>query len=450
MDASVHKKDLEDVFWEAVNEVDPAGLIMRHVKRVGSTLVMNASVNVVAEDLSRYNKVIVLGIGKASARMAVSMEAVLGERLSGGCIVTKYGHGLSLQKIRVIEAGHPVPDENSVKGAGILTQIADEADEGTLLINLISGGGSSLFCLPADGISLEDKRQTTEVLLGSGATIDEINCVRKHISKVKGGSFARIAYPARLINLILSDVVGDRIDVIASGIAAPDGTTFKDALLILEKYSIGDKIPLTVKRHLLAGAQGRIPETPKTGEKAFGKTLNIIIGNNVLACNAALRRAAELGYDAHVLTTTLTGEASRAGRYLAELARDIDQGRSGINKPALLISGGETTVIVRGSGMGGRSQEMALAFVCRLRRSYPGARNIFFLSAGTDGTDGPTDAAGAFVTPELMEMMKEIEIQALDHLDRNDAYHFFKRQGLLFKTGPTHTNVCDIQLVMVV
>ena len=443
-------KDLENIYWDAVREVDPAGLIQSHVKKDGRTLLIHGQDTNISEDLSRYKQVIVLGIGKASARMASAMESILEGELSAGFVITKYGHGLKLRKIQVMEAGHPVPDENSVKGARILSQMADAADVRTLIINLISGGGSSLLCLPADGISLEDKRQTTKALLASGADIDEMNCIRKHISKVKGGGLAKIASPARLINLILSDVIGDRIDTIASGITAPDHTTFQDALSIVWKYALEDKLPQTVRDHLAQGAQGNIPETPKAGNPIFRNTVNIILGNNNLACNAALATAQRLGYDACILSTTLAGEASEAGLYFALLAKDIDSGKSGIAKPAAVIAGGETTVTIRGKGKGGRNQEMALAFALELHRIDPESPNIFFLSAGTDGSDGPTDAAGAFVTPELMEKMKAILAQAEASLMENDLYHFFNDTGNLFKTGPTYTNVCDIQILMVI
>jgi hydroxypyruvate reductase len=336
-----------------------------------------------------------------------------------------------------------------MEGAHIFTRLVKDADEGTLIINLISGGGSSLFCLPADGLTLKDKIETTKVLLASGATIDEMNCIRKHISLVKGGNFAKMSYPARLINLILSDVAGDRIDTIASGITAPDPTTFDNALSILKKYHIESKIPTAVKDRLVAGADGLILETPKTGDRAFQNTENVIIGNNSLACRASFECGQRLGYDARILTTAVAGEARRVGGCLSLLAKDIALGKSGLNKPALLITGGETTVTIRGRGMGGRNQEIALAFALDLYKSCPDPKNIFFLSAGTDGTDGPTDAAGAFVTPDLIEIMKGHELEALDHLDNNDAYHFFEARDLLFKTGPTKTNVCDIQLLIV-
>jgi glycerate 2-kinase len=442
--------DLVRIFQDAVHAVDPAGLIGRHVKKEGRTLLIDTHGKTTSEDLSIYNKIIVLGIGKASARMAAAMEGILGDVLAQGLVITKYDHGLQLAKIQVFEAGHPIPDGNSMEGACMLTRIAHDADEQTLIINLISGGGSSLFTLPADGISLEEKIETTRVLLASGASIDEVNCIRKHISKVKGGRFAKIAYPARLISLILSDVTGDRLDTISSGITTPDPTTFKDALSVLAKYSLENKVPGAVKELLRSGSQGHIPETPKDDDPAFSNSVNIIVGNNMLACRAALSCAQRLGYDARILTTTLTGEARRAGECLSGLARDIDSGGSGLKKPAVLILGGETTVTLRGAGKGGRNQEMALAFACALHAVSPGSTNIFFLSAGTDGTDGPTDAAGAFVTPLLMEKMKRISAEAMRHLEDNDAYHFFSQQDLLFKTGPTYTNVCDIQLLMVV
>lgn len=442
-------RDLENIYRNAVRVVDPAGLIDDRIKKNGRTMQIDGQDTKISEDLSRYHRVIVLGVGKASARMALAMEDILRDDLSAGLVITKYGHGLKLKKINVMEAGHPVPDQNSLEGARILAQMAERADDRTLIINLISGGGSSLFCLPAHGISLADKQQTTAALLASGANIDEVNCLRKHLSRVKGGGLAGLAAPARLVNLILSDVIGDRIDTIASGIAAPDPTTYQDALMIVRKYALEDKLPQTVRERLADGARGRIPETPKAGDSAFGRTANIILGNNTLACNAAQQAAQKLDYNTRVISTTLTGEASETGAYFARLAGDIAAGKSGMAKPAAMIAGGETTVTIRGRGKGGRNQELALAFAIELHRILPGAGNVFFLSAGTDGSDGPTDAAGAFVTPELMERMKTMYHQAEAHLKQNDAYHFFNDTGHLFKTGPTYTNVCDIQILIV-
>ncbi|HNY51506.1 MAG TPA: glycerate kinase [Smithella sp.] len=443
-------EDLENIYREAVREVDPAGLIRSCVKMDGKQLTIQSLNQKISENLFRYRQVIVLGIGKASARMASAMEDILEDELSAGFVITKYGHELKLKKIQVREAGHPVPDENSLEGARILAQMAEAADENTLIINLISGGGSSLFCLPADGISLEDKRQTTTALLASGANIEEMNCIRKHLSRVKGGGLAKIASPARLINLILSDVTGDRIDTIASGITAPDFTTFQDALSIVRKYNLEDKLPRAVRDHLDRGAQGKVPETPKPGDPVFRRTDNIILGNNTLACRAARKTAERLGYHARIISTTLAGEAAEAGACFARLAEDMASDKSVMAKPAALIAGGETTVTIKGKGKGGRNQELSLAFAVELHRIKPNASNIFFLSAGTDGSDGPTDAAGAFVTPALMEKMKAISAQASASLAENDAYHFFSNTGDLYKTGPTYTNVCDIQILVVV
>ena len=441
--------DLVSIFKQAVHAVDPAELLARQVKNEGRSLVVETGETRVEEDLSKYRRIIVLGMGKASARMAFAMEAVLGDGLADGFVITKYGHGASLEKVRIMEAGHPVPDENSLKGARILTGMASQAEGDTLIINLVSGGGSSLLALGAEGIGLADKVRTTEVLLSAGADIDEINCIRKHISGVKGGWLARTAHPARLISLILSDVVGDRLDTIASGITAPDPTTFKEALLVLEKYSLLDKVPTAVREHLFSGDRGLVPETPKPGDPVFRRVTNIIIGSNGLACRSALAGAQRLGYHASILTSTMTGEARQAGECLAGLAMEMQTGRSCLARPHLLILGGETTVTIHGKGKGGRNQEMALAFACSLHRACPGSSGIYFLPAGTDGTDGPTDAAGAMVIPALMEKMKDISAEAERHLDDNDAYTFFDRHGLLLKTGPTCTNVCDLVLLLV-
>ena len=441
--------DLENIYRQAIAEVDPAGLVCSRVRKDERTLLISGQDTVFSEDLSGYQQIIVLGVGKASARMASAMESILADDLSQGVIITKYGYGLPLRKIQVIEAGHPVPDENSLKGAQVITQLAEAAKEDTLIINLVSGGGSSLSCLPAGDISLQDKQQTTRALLACGANIDEMNCVRKHLSGIKGGGLAVAAFPAKLVTLILSDVIGDRLDTIASGITVFDPTTFQDALSIVLKYRLEDSLPQSVLRHFSLGSHGDIPETPKADHPAFLNTVNILLGNNTLACNAAYRTAKTLGYDTRILSTTLTGEAAEAGICFAKLACEITAGKTGRSKPVAVIAGGETTVTLRGKGKGGRNQELALAFANKLHRISPDARNIFFLSAGTDGSDGPTDAAGAFVTPGLMEKMKDIADRAQDSLAKNDTYSFFHDTDSLFKTGPTYTNVCDIQILIV-
>jgi glycerate 2-kinase len=441
--------DLKEIFHQAVKAVAPYDLIKRCVKREGDQLCIKCEEKRIREDLPRYREIIILGVGKASCEMARAMENILGETISRGVVVTKYGQSQNLERIQVLEAGHPIPDKNSLVGARTLARFASDAASDTLIINLISGGGSSLICMPVNGITLADKQETTRLLLESGAAIAEINCVRKHISEVKGGNLAKLAYPARVINLILSDVMGDRLDTIASGIMTPDSTTFQQALDILRKYHIEDRAPESVKKTIESGIKGSITETPKAGDPVFDNVSNMIMGNNNAACRAAKAYGKELGYHATILTTSLSGEARQIAHFFSSLAHDIDSGRSDLRKPALIVTGGETTVTIHGTGKGGRNQEMVLAFLCNLMDERPDSGNIFFLSAGTDGIDGPTDAAGAIITPALSETVRELRIDPYRYLEENDSYHFFEKTGHLFKTGATNTNVCDIQLLIV-
>ncbi|MBN1637060.1 MAG: glycerate-2-kinase family protein, partial [Deltaproteobacteria bacterium] len=258
--------DLKDIFLRALDRVDPYKMIANFMSLQGSTLTIQNEAVTLKEDLLKYSRIYVLGIGKASSKMALAIEHILGTRITGGSVITKYGHAEKLHKIIVMEAGHPIPDENSLKGARLLYETARDTDENTLIINLVSGGGSALFSLPREGISLADMQQMTKILLDCGADIKEINCIRKHISQVKGGHFARISYPARMINIILSDVIGDRLDTIASGITVADNTTFIQAQRILRKYQIEDKIPLPIRRIIESGVAGEIPDTPKVGD----------------------------------------------------------------------------------------------------------------------------------------------------------------------------------------
>jgi hydroxypyruvate reductase len=431
-------KDLETIYRDAVREVDPHGLISRCVKRRGGTVAIEAPGAAVSEDLSRFSRVLLTGMGKASPRMAQAMEAVLGSDLTDGLVITRYGQALGLARTRVLEAGHPLPDRGSLEGARELVSMAEAADSSTLVLNLVSGGGSALFCLPAEGISLEDKIETTRVLLASGAPIDEVNCVRKHLSVVKGGGFARIAYPARVISLILSDVIGDRIDSIASGITAPDPTTFGDALSIMEKYSILGKVPAAVSRRIGKGARGDLPETPKPGDRVFESVSNIIVGSNAIMCEAALGSARRLGYDVRLLTTEMTGEAKAAGGFFADIASEIASGRSCMQRPALVVAGGEPTVTLRGSGKGGRNQETALAFCLSCTPRDRRRRAIYFLSAGTDGSDGPTDC-GRRLRDARAQWTRRRRI-GMRHPDTSTTTTPTTSSGtndLLFRTGPT-------------
>ncbi len=443
------ENDMRSIFSHALRRVDPYEMIIRSMSVENDTLVISHGAGTLREDLRSYRDIMVLGIGKASSKMGMAMEEILGERISRGAVVTKYGHAEPLKSIQVMQAGHPIPDKNSVAGARALFDLASGADEKTLIINLVSGGGSALFSLPPEGISLKDKQAATKVLLESGADIGEINCIRKHLSQVKGGLFARAAFPARMINIILSDVVGDRLDTIASGIAVPDDTTYDQALDIVNRYHIHDRLPASVVDYLESGKKGEVPDTPKQGDPVFDRVLNILLGNNLAACIAARDHGVSLGYRAVLLTSTLTGEAREAAKFFAAIARDIRKGTADFARPALILAGGETTVTIRGTGKGGRNQEMVLSFLNEFSGNQTGLEGIYFLSAGTDGTDGPTDAAGALIGPDLLHEAARLGLNPGAYLGNNDSYHFFEQAGGLFITGPTNTNVCDIQLMIV-
>ncbi|HOO45027.1 MAG TPA: glycerate kinase [Deltaproteobacteria bacterium] len=443
------KEDIRKIFLKAIERVDPYKMITQNMSLQGDTLLIRFNGKTLEEDLKNYRRIVVLGIGKASSKMGRALEDILGKRISTGTVVTKYGHGEKLRIITVVEAAHPIPDENSVMGAGELFKLAYEANEQTLIINLVSGGGSALFSLPAEGISLEDKQVMTRILLECGADIREINCIRKHISLVKGGQFARVSYPARMINIILSDVIGDRLDTIASGITVADDTTFAQAQAIIDKYHIQNRIPESVSALIRSGLEGKVPDTPKPGDKAFEKITNILLGNNAAACRAARDYGVSLGYRSCYLTSSLSGEAREIARFFTAMAKDIDQGISDLARPALIVAGGETTVTIRGTGKGGRNQEMALAFLIDLLESYPDFQGIHFLSGGTDGNDGPTDAAGAVVSFDMKKAVLQKGLKPLEYLENNDSYHFFEKLGGLVMTGPTNTNVCDVQLLIV-
>jgi hydroxypyruvate reductase len=442
-------EDLRSIFLRAVERVDPLSMIPRSISVESGSIVIRSDGQTIREDLSDYRDIVVLGIGKASARMGKAMEAVLGGHLTRGTVITKYGHSEKLSKISVMEAGHPIPDGNGITGARLLQRIAIEADHRTLIILLISGGGSALFCLPREGVSLQDLQMMTGLLLESGADIQEMNCLRKHTSQVQGGLFARMSYPARTISVILSDVVGDRLDTIASGITAPDCTTFAQAKSILKKYRLEERIPRSIAEVIESGVRGGVLETPKEGDPAFRHVTNVLLGNNLAACREARSQGERLGYRACIITSSLTGEAREIAKFFTAMARDLDRGISDFPRPALLVSGGETTVTIRGTGKGGRNQEMALAFLVDLMEDHPLFRNIHFLSAGTDGNDGPTDAAGALVTGELAERTRSLGLDPAQLLRDNDSYTFFEATGALFKTGPTNTNVGDLQLLIV-
>ncbi len=392
-------------------------------------------------DPSRFDSVHVVGAGKAGASMARAAERVLGRHIDSGLVNVKYGHVTKLRYIELNECGHPVPDERGVAGAERIARLAAEAGAGDLVVCLISGGASALLPLPADPITLDEKQATTKLLLACGANIHEINTLRKHISRIKGGQLARLASPATVISLLLSDVIGDDLDVIGSGPTAPDASTFQMAWGILEKYRIADRVPLSVRRRLERGIVGEIAETPKPGDPIFTRVRNLIVGSNRLAVDRAAQRARELGFRSLVLSTSIEGETREIARMHAAIAREIVRYGRPVKPPACVISGGETTVTLRGTGLGGRNQEFALAAALDIA-NLP---SVLVLSAGTDGTDGPTDAAGAIADGTTLARGPD----AAAYLANNDSYHYFKQLGDLIITGPTNTNVADIRLMLV-
>lgn len=447
---------LTEIFGAALTRVDPYRMIVDHLRLEGGRRL------VVAFDgerhdinLGDFDRILVLGAGKASARMARAVEDVLGDAISSGLIVTKYGHAEPLKRISVIEAGHPTPDANSIEAARRIGALAREADERTLILNLVSGGGSALLCAPAElaeqglVLTLEDKQAVTRALLACGADINEINCMRKHLSGIKGGRLLRMMAPARSLNLILSDVVGDRLDTIASGLTAADSSTYAQALATLDKYRIADKIPAAARKILDLGAAGEIAETPKPGEAALGHATNILIGTNRAALLAARDKGRALGYQTLSLSASMTGEAREIAKLLFGIARDVRESDMAVSRPALVLVGGETTVTLTGEGKGGRNQEMALAVLAEMARDPKAGRNIYFLAASTDGSDGPTDAAGAFASAEVLKAAEAKELSIGAYLAASDSYHFFEATGHLLKTGPTMTNVCDLALAIV-
>ena len=384
-----------------------------------------------------WRHLLVFGCGKASGAMAAALERGLGPRITEGLIVVKDGYTVPTERVTLKQAGHPVPDARGQAAAEAIVHRVRAAGAEDVVVFLVSGGGSALTPAPVRPITLAEKQETTRLLLGAGATINELNAVRKHLSLFKGGQLARAAAPATLVSLILSDVIGDPLDVIASGPTAPDPTTFADALAVLERRGVGYLVPHAVRTRLEAGARGEVQETPKPGDPAFERVTNLVIGNNALVVDAAAVEARRLGYRAEVLTRGLQGEAREVARELVARARTLPP-------RTCLIAGGETTVTVRGRGRGGRCQEFALAAALELR---PDDRVVVF-AAGTDGTDGPTDAAGAVVDPETVTRGERAGRAARTALDDNDAHSFLAAAGDLVVSGPTNTNLLDLYLLL--
>jgi glycerate 2-kinase len=429
----------------ALNSADPRIAVRNNVHRVDDTL----SVDNLTFDLDKFQRIFVVGGGKASGAMAEALEEIVGDNLTEGFInvLRDIKSSFKTQKIFLNKVRHPIPDENGVEGAIKIIQLARKAKEKDLIICLISGGGSALIPLPAAGITLQDKQKLTEALLKCGATIDEINSVRKHISGLKGGQLAKASYPATLISLILSDVVGDPLDTIASGPTAPDTTTFGDAISILKKYDLWKfSIPKSIRKRLEAGSKGKIQETPKPGDKAFDKTHNVIIGNNRSVALAACQEAKSLGFNQLLLSSMIEGEARHVGIAYAGIMEEILYSNNPIPKPAVVIAGGETTVTVTGRGKGGRNQELVLSASLKIEE----LRGVAIASIGTDGIDGPTDAAGAIADGQTIKRACNKKLNAREFLMNNDSYGFFSKLDDLIFTGSTGTNVNDLAVMVVV
>jgi glycerate 2-kinase len=435
------RKQAMAIFDAAVLAADPVEAVARHFRVQEDSLVVGGR----RYALSRFDRIFVIGAGKASASMAKAVERALGRRISGGLINVKYGHTDKLKRIELNECGHPKPDEAGVRGAARIAAIAEQARERDLVIAVMSGGGSALLPAPAPPVTLEEKQAVTGLLLDCGANIHEINAVRKHISSIKGGQLARMAFPATVIALLLSDVIGDDPGVIGSGPTAPDASTFADALGILRKYGIDARVPAPVLARLERGVAGDIPETPKPGDPALSRTQNVVVGSNILAVNAAAEKARGLGFRVMVLSTFIEGETRDVARMHAAIAKQARLYGQPARAPACLISGGETTVTIRGNGKGGRNQEFALAAAIDL----DGLEDVLILSGGTDGTDGPTDAAGAVADGHTCERAAKLGLAAKNYLANNDSYNFFQPLDDLIVTGPTNTNVMDVRLILV-
>ncbi len=404
------------IFKAALAAVDPRRATTEHLNKLRLPL-------------RSFERVFFVAVGKAAVPMGQAIEAAVGGQLTGGIVLTKYGHGkLTLQRADVFEAAHPIPDEAGLASSQKIEQLLRNLNARDLLITAISGGASALMTAPAAGITLQDKQRTTDLLLRAGADIFELNSVRKHLSRLKGGQMAALAYPAAVVSLLLSDVIGDPIDVIGSGPTAPDNSTFQDAYRVFEKYRLTDKVPKSVKKHLAAGV-----ETPKTGSEIFRNVRNIVIAGNSQALRAAAAKSRALGYRPTVLSSSIQGEAREVGRVHASILRDATPG-------SCILTGGETIVTVAGKGKGGRNQEVGLALALDLR----GTQDVAALCAGTDGTDGPTDAAGAFVTGRTVTDPSV----ARKYLADNNAYEYLKQRNALVVTGPTGTNVMDINILL--
>ncbi len=426
---------------EGIETANPEKAVKKCVKRENEGIKICGLVY--PSDYNYY----VIGAGKASGEMAIAVENVLREKLVKGIVVVpeEIASKYRSDKICFIGSTHPYPSEKSVYAAERIIDFIKNIEEKAIVLALFSGGGSALIEKPVNNITIDEIAVTSSLLMKAGADIYELNTVRKHLSHIKGGWLAKYVYPKPLVSLLISDVVGDRIDVIASGPTAPDPTSFKDALEILKRYKLEKSIPKSVYEYILGGVKGLYPETPKPTDKIFRKVKNLIIASNIGSLLAMKKKAEEIGYRAIILTSRITGEAREVGKVIAGIASEILMNGNPIQPPAVLLAGGETTVTVKGKGKGGRNQELALSAALMIKDQ----KNIVVLSIGSDGRDGPTDAAGAIVDNNTVVKAYSLGINPIEYLDNNDSYHFFEKVGGLIKIGYTGTNINDFIIAIV-
>ncbi len=433
------KDQLLEIYNKAIEAANPRKCVLDHVSLKGNILMVDSK----TYDLDQYNSIYMVAFGKAAPSMAKAVEDLLGNRIKDGIVVSNTFEKSKFSRLRFYLSSHPVPDERSLSAANEILKLLRDTDKGDLVIFLISGGGSALIAMPAIGISLEDKQRATLMLLNSGVDKYGLNAVRKHISQIKGGGLLNKALPSQVITLILSNVVGDRLDAIASGPTIPDPTTFDEACRVIEALRLEHRIPPQVMVHLEEGRRGNVPETLKEGEFAPERVQTVIVGNNYKSLLAAKRRAKQFGYNTFLLSSQLSGEAREVAKVISGIAFDVERLDIPVKKPACIIFGGETTVTVIGRGKGGRNTELALSFAMEIM-----GHEISGLFCGTDGVDGPTDATGAICDGYTRGVARKMNLSAREHLAQNDSYSFFDRLGSLVKIGPSGTNVMDIGIVI--
>ena len=436
------RKEILEILEKGLEKADPEKAMKRHLK------LKKDRIEIKGEEiaLNKFKRIFVVGGGKASAKMAKAVEEILEDRIYKGLIIAPENVKSKTKIIEIRMGDHPIPSRRNIQYTREIIELLKEAGREDLIIILLSGGGSALLTYPADELELEDIAETTRILLKCGANIEEINTIRKHISKIKGGQLVKYAYPARTITLIISDVVGNRMDSIASGPTVPDKTTFKDAERIIKKYNLYGKLPENVINRIIRGVKGKVEETPKPGNPLFKKVINIIVANNFESLKTMKREAKRRGYRSMILSSRITGEAKEIGRLMAAIFNEVRETGNPIKAPAIIIGGGETTVTVKGNGIGGRNQELALT----VANIIGGNGRIFFASIGTDGIDGVTDAAGAIVDAETKREGEELGLSIEETLKNNDSYSFFKKVGKnLIYTGLTETNVNDLMIGLI-